>query len=280
VVAEAGREVQIIPREGPANLIAPDLSNLTLLLDIPDATGDDHGPGSYTYPTDAVFLPGVFDLEDVKLFLDPDHDALVTRFDVVGPVNNSWGSGNGLSLQTFDLYIDVDPGQGTGCQGLYKGRNARLAHRFGWEFMFTAEGWEPGMFVCQDGQAVKASGEMRIIVVDAQEGVVDVRVPLDAIGPDFDPATAGYLAIVLSQEGAGGDASKRGRVRDITPAGGQWVFGGAPDDTNHTRIIDAALPEGVEPTQEAGLSDYQPSQEDFSTLPPSAFGQLPMVVAK
>jgi alpha-amylase/alpha-mannosidase (GH57 family) len=280
VVAEGMREVQLIPREGPARVSAPDLSNLTLLLDIPDKTGDDYGPGSYTYPTDAVFKKGVFDLEDVKLFLDPDNEVLVARFDVVGPIDNPWGSPNGLALQTFDLYIDVDPGQGTGCVGLYKGRNARLSDGFGWEFMFTAEGWEPGMFVCQDGQAVKASGEMRIIVVDAQEGVVDVRVPLSAIGPDFDPASAGYLALVLSQEGAGGDASKRGRVRDITPAGGQWVFGGAPDDTNHTRIIDAALPEGVEPSQEAGLSDYTPSQEDFSTLPPEAFGQLPMVVAK
>ncbi len=280
VVAEGMREVQLIPREGPARITAPDLSNLTLILDIPDKTGDDYGPGSYTYPTDAVFKPGVFDLEDVKLFLDADNQALAARFDVVGPVDNPWGSPNGLALQTFDLYIDVDPGQDTGCKGLYKGRNARLADGFGWEFMFTAEGWEPGMFVCQDGKAVKASGEMRIIVTDPKQGVVDVRVPLSAIPGDFDPARAGWLALALSQEGAGGDASKRGRVRDVTPAGGQWVFGGAPDDTNHTRIIDAALPEGVEPSQEAGLSDYVPSQEDFSTLPPDAFGQLPMVVAK
>ena len=278
VIAEGDREVQLVPREGPGKITAPDLSNLTLILDIPDPTGDDHGPGSYTYPTDAVFKKGVFDLEDVKIFVDPDNQALVTRFDVAGPVDNPWGSGNGLALQTFDLYIDVDPGQNTGCKGLYKGRNAQLSDDFGWEFMFTAEGWESGMFVCKDGQAVKQPGEMRIIVTDPANGIVDVRVPLAAIGPDFDPTQAAYLALALSQEGAGGDASKRGRVRDVTPSGGQWVFGGAPDDTNHTRIIDAALPAGVEPTQEAGLSDYEPSQEDFSTLPPEAFGKLPMVV--
>jgi carbohydrate-binding DOMON domain-containing protein len=30
-----------------------------------DPTGDDDGPGTYTYPTDAVYEPGSFDLTEL-----------------------------------------------------------------------------------------------------------------------------------------------------------------------------------------------------------------------
>jgi len=30
--------------------------------EVADPTGDDKGPGTYTYPTDAVYTPGSFDL--------------------------------------------------------------------------------------------------------------------------------------------------------------------------------------------------------------------------
>ena len=280
VISEATREVQMVPTEGPAAILAPDLSNLETVLEIVDPTGDDHGPGSYIYPTDAVFQSGVFDLERVVISLDPDNDLLVTRFDVGGPIANPWGAGNGLSPQTFDLYVDVDPGEDTGCKGLYKGRNAALGEGFGWEWMFTAEGWEYGMFACANEQAVKVPGELRIVVVDPVAGTLDVRAPLSALPEGFDPGQSAYLGLAFSQEGAGGDANKRGRVRDVVPTAEQWLFGGAPvDTTNHTRIIDASIPGGVAPSQEEGLSDFEPSQDDFSTLPPEAFGYLPMVLA-
>ena len=37
----------------------------TLLLDVPDPTGDDNGPGNYAYPTSSGFHPGAFDLQRV-----------------------------------------------------------------------------------------------------------------------------------------------------------------------------------------------------------------------
>ena len=278
LVAEGEREAQLVPAAGPVAAPVPDLSNIQPVLEVIDPTGDDHGPGAYVYPTDAVFEAGVFDLERFLVGIDQDNQELAARFDVAGPVKNPWGAGNGLSPQTFDFYLDIDPGADTGCKGLYKGRNASLAPGFGWEFMFTAEGWEYGMFTCgADGQPAKATGDMRVIVADAAGGVVDVRLPLASLPAGFDPAKSAYLGLALSQEGASGDANKRGRVRDIAPTAEQWLFGGAPDDSNHTRIIDAALPAGVSPSQEEGLSDYTPSQEDFSTLPPEAFGKLPMV---
>ena len=34
----------------------------TQVLDVTDPGGDDNGPGTYVYPTDAVFVAGEFDL--------------------------------------------------------------------------------------------------------------------------------------------------------------------------------------------------------------------------
>ena len=59
----------------------------------------------------------------------------------------------------------------------------------------------------------------------------------------------------------------------------QWRFGGAPSDTNHTRIIDLAYPADFSPTQEEALSTYPASQEsDMDALTADDFAQLPMLL--
>ena len=77
----------------------------------PDPTGDDDGPGTYTYPTDGVFKPGVFDLLGFKV--GQDENNLVFSLQMRGAVENPWGAPNGLSLQLVDIYIDTD-GPATG----------------------------------------------------------------------------------------------------------------------------------------------------------------------
>jgi len=71
------------------------------------------------------------------------------------------------------------------------------------------------------------------------------------------------------------------RVRDVEAQSAQWRFGGAPKDTNHTRIIDVWLPAGSSPTQEELLSNYPASQEkDMDKLTADDFAQLPMLRMK
>ena len=67
-----------------------------------DPTGDDDGIGTYSYPTDTVFV----------------------------------------SVQGFDIYLDVDPGAGTGRSVLLDGRNASLEPGNGWDVAIAVEGWE------------------------------------------------------------------------------------------------------------------------------------------
>ncbi|MFQ6058028.1 MAG: glucodextranase DOMON-like domain-containing protein [Anaerolineae bacterium] len=70
-------------------------------------------------------------------------------------------------------------------------------------------------------------------------------------------------------------------MREVEATARQWRMGGAPPDTNHTRIVDLAWPAGATPTQEEILGAYPPSQEkDMDALGPGDFAQVPLLTAK
>ena len=131
-----------IPAAGPMAFQVPDISNVAVFLDVEDPLDDDHGPGTYTYPNDPVFIAGSYDF--TRFQAGTENDQLVLIFEVAAPISNSWGSPRGLSIQTFDVYIDTDPGAGTGARLLIPGRNASLSDGNGWEYGITVEGWDPG----------------------------------------------------------------------------------------------------------------------------------------
>ena len=258
---------EVYPEAGPMAFQVPDISNVAVFLDVSDPTGDDHGPGTYTYPSDAVFTVGSYDLETFSV--GTEDDDLVITYDMVAPVLNPWGSPRDLSIQTFDLYIDTDPGEATGVRQLLDGRNASLASDSGWEFGVTVEGWEPAIYVASPDGTVEETRPSFDVVVFGGDGRVVVRIPLSLFG-DGDPATWGYAAAVLSQEGFPSSGVRR--VRDIEGTAQQFRLGGAPNDANHTRIIDVVW--AVAGEQETLLSDYTGASsldgltaDDFGTIP-------------
>ncbi len=140
VVSSAGQDLAFAPG-GPVPIRIPDLGTTKAVLAVNDPAGDDHGPGTYTYPTDTVFEKGVFDIE--RFTVAQNDQNLVLQFTVRGPIANPWGSGIGLSVQTFDVYIDADPGAGTGARKLLEGRNAALAPGNGLGVRGVGGGMEP-----------------------------------------------------------------------------------------------------------------------------------------
>jgi len=247
-----------LPRSGPAKTNVPDLGGGELVLSVDDPVGDDHGPGSYTYPQDSVFAPGVFDLTEFLVEEEEDYLKFSVSFD--GPIQNHWGSGIGLSLQTVDIYIDTDPGQGTGARRLLEGRNAAMPAEFGWEYAVWVEGWNQKVLVPddparRDSRPVEMSGSPLKVRVDADAAKIIIRVPTEVIDGYDDPASYGYTLAILSQEGFPSAGVRR--VRNMGRSSGQWVFGGAPADVNHTRIVDMAVPADAAVSQEQLLSDYE-----------------------
>jgi alpha-amylase/alpha-mannosidase (GH57 family) len=262
-------DTDVIPESGPAELLVPELGTLNLVLDISDPLQDDYGAGTYTYPTDAVFKSGCYDIVNFQAGIDADN--IVFKFGMRGPVNNPWNSPNGLSVQTFDIYIDVD-GDGQGGKSFLPGRNLALQEGFAWDYAITVEGWEPGIYVPGEAGPVKiATSSDFIVMTDPSQQRVILKIPSSILGNQLEQWK--LSAMVLSQEGypSGGVM----RVRDVNPSAEQWRFGGSPDDTNHTRVIDLVWPEkGV---QESWLSAYSPSQANQSNLTEGDFARVGML---
>jgi len=283
VVSEGQRrDIQLVPGGGPGALVVPDLGLTTPILTVTDPQGDDHGPGSYKYPLDKVFAPGAFDLTEFAVAEDENN--LIFRFTFAGPLNNDWGAPNGMGIYALDVYVDAAEG---GERRLLPGRNAALPADQGWEFAIWAEGWTPGLYgppTATSPQPVPIgdAGTLNIVSDPGQQRIT-IRLPKKVLAGHLgvevtalNPASWGYLAVVLSQEGY--PSSGVWRVRDVEPTAQQWRIGGAPADTNHTRILDVAYPADFSPTQEEALSSYPPSREtNMDLLGPDDFAQLPVV---
>jgi alpha-amylase/alpha-mannosidase (GH57 family) len=266
-----GENIDLLPESGPAQIIVPDLGLSTVLFTIDDPANDDFGPGTYTYPTDAVFETQVFDLKAFTAAYDDEN--LIFKVEFFGPVLNPWSSTNGLSVQTIDIYIDKDPGAGTGGRLLLPGRNAALSAGNGWDYALWAEGWTPQILTPQaDGEEpLPITSVTMNILVDPAANAVTIRVPKDTFG-DGDPTQWGFVVAVLSQDGY--PAAGVWRVRDVESQAAQWRFGGAPDDSNHTRIIDLIWPGEAAQTQAEMLSGYPSSSADIGTLGVEDFAQV------
>ncbi len=256
-----------LPSTGPAVLVLPDLGTMVTLLDVADPVGDDTGPETYSYPTDAVFKPGNFDITSFQVGTDDDN--IIFRFTMGGPVDNPWDGTNGLSLQTFDIYIDTDGGEAGGAAFL-PGRNLSAAEGIAWDYAITVEGWESKVFTPGEEGPTEIAGPADFqVVTDAGQQKITIRVPKSILGDT--PEAWRYAAMVMSQEGF--PSAGVLRVRDVAPSAEQWRIGGAPaGSTNHTRVIDYVWPEAGQ--QETWLSDFTQSSAAQGSLTAADFATV------
>ena len=70
-----------------------------------DPTGDDNGPGTYAYPTDAAFHPGAYDIQQFQVY-DSGPDSVTFR---VQTADLSPTFGSPLGAQLVDVYVNNDP---------------------------------------------------------------------------------------------------------------------------------------------------------------------------
>ncbi|MFO7265951.1 MAG: glucodextranase DOMON-like domain-containing protein [Limnochordales bacterium] len=239
----AAVERERLPVDGPAVVYVPRPTEGTLVFRMEDPEGDDYGPGTYVYPTNAVFEPGVFDLTAFEVY-ETESD-VVFHVQFRGPINNVWNSPIGLSVQTIDIYIDTDGVPGSGSTEALAGRRVRVAPDSAWEYAVWVEGWNQKLFTA-DG--VESPARVRA-VTDPIHRRVTIQVPKSAIGspqPHW-----GYTVLILGQEGY--PASDSLRVREVLRVAQEWRFGGGHDGPFDPNVIDWLAAPGV---QEQALSAY------------------------
>jgi carbohydrate-binding DOMON domain-containing protein len=270
VAAQEGTVTTLAPVQGPALVTLPDEGVSNVILTVDDPTEDDDGPGTYTYPMDAVFRPGAFDA--TQFLVGSDENDIIFQIAIRGPLVNDWGSPNGMGILAVDIYIDVD-GSANGMRILLPGRNLAVQSDFAWDYAIFAEGWESALYQATPEGAVSLSESALVITSNPGQRRVTIRVPRALI--EGDPAEWAYATIVASQEGF--PSAGVLRIRDVEAEAQQWRLGGGSGNSNATRVIDVLLPADASPTQAELLSTYPPSQEKVDTLTPDDFAQIPML---
>ena len=215
-------------------------------------------------------MPGSYDLRRFQVGTDAEH--LIFAFEVRAPIANPWGSPRGLSVQTFDVYVDTNPEAEGGARLLLPGRNAALPPGHGWEYALTVEGWDSAFYVADAAGALEERQPSFDLVVFPAKGRVVVRLPRELF-PEGNPAEWAYAAALMSQEGFPSAGVRR--IRNVERSAERWRPGGGSAAVNRTRILDVAWPEGG--MQEEMLSDYEAATGSIELLTADDFGRLPLL---
>ena len=240
-----------------------------------DPTGDDKGPGTYTYPTDAVYKPGSFDITEFEVV--PGANQTEFRISVRTRIEDPWDSpawgGNGFSVQMAFIHIDTDHKKGSGVQDGLPGTNVRFSEDEAWdrviivspqgatrvnsEVGLKASQWKDKIIV---PKVTRAQGKTLIAVVDnAQLG-----------GPP--QTTWGYQVLMQSNEGF--PDKKDLLTRKVNEFEGQHRFESGSDYDNDPHVMDILVPPDGDPAKKQYeiLSKYkkdtkEPKPEDLAVVP-------------
>ncbi|TMA29722.1 MAG: hypothetical protein E6J78_01175 [Deltaproteobacteria bacterium] len=244
----------------------------------PDPVGDDNGPGNYTYPTDAVYKPGSFDITEFQVV--PSGDTTEFRVSVNSRIEDPWDSpawgGNGFSVQMVFIHIDTDHAKGGGVRDSLPGVHVRFNENEAWDraIIISPQGatrvnseidakcpqWKDRIIV---PRVTRASGKTLIAIVDnAALG-----------GPPKD--SWGYQVLMQSNEGFPGKADLL--TRRVNEFEGQHRFGGGTDYDNAPFVMDILVPPNGDPVkkQHEILSKYNKSAT--TEIKPEDLAVVPMV---
>ena len=172
------------------------------LFSVPDPEGDDHGPGTYTYPTDAVFnKTGLFDLTGLDVL--KAGDKYVFSFHLKNLGGNPWSGVNGFSLQVIEAYFDFKEGGNTSAIKLDEkgpGSNVDLDPDHPWDLAFRVTGWSKKL-VLPNGTVLEDID----VFADLDENTINVLVPAKYFGEDLNAENIRMAVLVGSQDGFGVD---------------------------------------------------------------------------
>ncbi|MEM4953226.1 MAG: glycosyl hydrolase 53 family protein [Desulfurococcaceae archaeon] len=222
-----------------------------IYLEITDPEGDDKGPGTYGYPTAAVYKPGVFDL--LKTTLSVEDEYVIIRFYFKDLGDNPWNGPNGFSLQYIQMYIRTTNPIVT--NKAYRvdtfGLNIKLNEDYAWQYaILISPGWGTAPLVNGELSAIYySSGEVFVedkdfdVSANIAENYVEVKIPRTIL-PDWENLVHWKIFIaVTSWAGENPD-----RIRSFAPGGGEWVIDPtAYADPNIKPKIASAILSGVLP---------------------------------
>ncbi len=207
-----------------------------------DPTGDDFGPGNYTYPTDVVYKPGSFDLTELKLAVSGK------KVNVEASVNASledpWGMKTGFAVQMIFVFIDTDHKEGSGFTDGIPGLNVKFAPADAWDKVVILSP-QSASRVRTEVETKAAAMKDAVVVPGRTKGnnrTISGSIDLKDLG-EGDPATWGYQVVVQSNEGFPDGAEVL--TRRVNEYEGQHRFGGGNDGNCDPAVMDLLAGKGT-----------------------------------
>jgi glucoamylase len=182
----------------------------TLVFSAPDASGDDNGPGTYAYPTDAAFHPGAYDLQQFQVY-DSGTDSVTFR---VQTADLSPTFGSPLGAQLVDVYVNNASADPTATAASFPGRNYVIDAGSAWNRLIEVQGF--GQRFVDAAGTTKGSVAIR---ADALSRFITFTVSKSALGGT--PASGWSFAVVLT----GQDGFSPDQARSFAPTAQPFQFG-------------------------------------------------------
>ncbi|HYI12580.1 MAG TPA: glucodextranase DOMON-like domain-containing protein [Thermoanaerobaculia bacterium] len=225
-------------------------SALAQTVSFKDPAGDDDGPGTYSYPTDAVYSRGSFDLTGFTLKQNgAKTDVSVT---VNGNLADPWSMGNGFATQMVFIFIDKDHEAGKGQTGSLSGLNIEFAPESAWEKVIILSPQQAARVKTEvEQKAAAVKGDVIIPARTRGAGrTITGSIDTEALGGG-DPATWAYQVVMQSNEGfpSGSDLL----TRKVNEYEGQHRFGGGNDGDCDPHVIDLLAGDATGAKEEADL---------------------------
>lgn len=214
-----------------------------------DRTGDDDGPGAYTYPEDSSFENSAFDLTSFEV--RETSSSYEFTFEVAN-LTDTFDSGS-FSPQYFVVWLR-DPSLAGGSTTERGDLNVTTAFESAWNYRVAASGFEQTL--------VDAAGNnlgSPELTVDRSANTVSLAVDRSTLS-DVDISAAEVVPVVGSED--------YGEFRNVEIDRTQWQFGGAKASApaNAPRILDMITPASTTQSDALAYDDSSLAELPFSSL--------------
>jgi len=214
----------------------------TLLADVADPVGDDRGTGAYTYPLNANFLPGIFDITHFRLAADSVNAYFTLTFRALS--DPGWHPEYGFQLTYVAIAIDEDSAGGTGKTVIHHNAQYHLDPGSAYEKLLLVGGGV--QLEDTSGKVIAAyvpiAGDEAHPLGDVRTGTISFSLPLSLLG--YPGPNWTFTIVTGGQDDHGG--SGLGEFRTVEAGRGEWNGGGKqkPGDPNIYDVLTVHLAPG------------------------------------
>jgi glucan 1,4-alpha-glucosidase len=251
VTLQVGTNVLVVaataPNGGTAQVVRTVVNDIvigTKLLDVPDPTGDDNGPGNYAYPTAPDFHAGAYDLTDFQVY---DTGSTVTFRVQTRDLTATFGSP--LGAQLVDVYVHEPGASSTSTAASFSTRNYTIDSTDAWSRLIEVQGF--GQRFIDPSGAVQGTVT---IGANAVSRYITFSVDKTALGGT--PSAGWAFTVTL----AGQDGFSPDLARAFAPTPAPFAFGVCAttstdplctaDPATVPKVMDTVVPDGTTQSDE------------------------------